>query len=81
MCKYCERKPVYENGIFVYWLNETRLDNTGIVMGIKEDGRIYLSDYEYATEWYPNFCPVCGRPLRGHRRYTAAIEDAPYGGI
>ena len=64
MCKYCERKPIYENGVFVYWLNETRLDNSGIVMGIEEDERIYLSDYEYATYWYPNFCPVCGRKLR-----------------
>lgn len=75
MCKYCERKPAYENGVFRYYLNETQLDNAGIVMGIEEDGRIYLSDYEYATYWYPNFCPVCGRPLRGHRRYTTALDN------
>ena len=75
MCKYCERKPMYEDGVFRYYLNETQLDNAGIVMGVEEDGRIYLSDYEYATYWYPNFCPVCGRPLRGHRRYTTALDN------
>lgn len=64
MCKYCERKPAYENGVFRYYFNETQLDNAAIVMGVEEDGRIYLSDYEYASYWYPNFCPVCGRQLR-----------------
>ena len=64
MCKYCERKPVYMNGKFIYWYNETQLDNAGIVMGLDEHEQIYLSDYEYGDKWYPNFCPVCGRHLR-----------------
>lgn len=76
MCEYCERKPAYMNGKFIYWYNETQLDDAGIVMGLDEHEQIYLSDYEYGNKWYPNFCPVCGRQLRGHRQYTTTLENA-----
>ena len=86
MCKYCERKPIFvKNEIFFTIDNETDLaykDFTNLSMGVDKEGRIYIAAYGEGTAiWYPNFCPVCGRSLREHRRYTAAIEDVPYGGI
>ncbi len=82
MCKYCERKPVFSNGYHMYYENETDLGEPGYAalrIGVDEDGRIYLAALgDDRVIWYPNFCPVCGRPLREH---TAAIEDVLYGGI
>ena len=84
-CKYCERKPVSTGYEWRPWENEEILESgcyTQLKIGVDGNSRIYLAAYgDDDAIWYPNFCPVCGRPLRGHRRYTAAIEDVPYGGI
>lgn len=82
MCKYCERKPIFTNGYYREWENEIDLEEPSYVtlrIGVDKNSMIYLSAAgDDKVIWYPNFCPVCGRPLRGH---TAAIEDVPYGGI
>lgn len=78
MCKYCERKPIITGYEWYPWENEEVLESgsyTDLTIGVDDNSRIYLAACgDDEAIWYPNFCPVCGRPL-------TTIDDAPYGGI
>lgn len=70
-CKYCNQKPKF---IYVYGISVLNSDieivrgkdsYAALMMGPDEDGnlRMYASGENESDNYYPKFCPECGRKL------------------
>lgn len=69
-CKYCHQiRKTDEGGRFFEWDNSIGVaegDYTILRIGVDEQGKIRLAAYgEDEAYYYPNYCPVCGRKLKG----------------
>lgn len=68
MCKFCERE--YDNTYdYGYIRNQTELVSGGwttLYIGINSDNRIVMRACgdDYTDDYYPKYCPECGRGLR-----------------
>lgn len=67
-CKYCSRKPeLFHDGSFDEWENEETIASgswTSMSVGVDADGRMRLVAVgDGRAEYYPKYCPECGRKL------------------
>lgn len=68
-CKYCERKPVFnEYGFFESCENE-EIIRVGawscISLGVDENGELVIVAHgDGPTYYYPKYCPECGRKVK-----------------
>lgn len=66
-CRYCSRKPVFDDGYFNAFENEEDVGNgcyTGLTIGIDIDGNLIISACgDDRSVYYPKYCPECGRKL------------------
>ena len=73
MCKYCEQRPKRDvNGYYRQCDNQIEISEGGWVsmyIGVEEDGIIVVrAEGDSVAEYYPNYCPECGRKLEYRRR-------------
>ncbi len=69
MCKYCNRKPVFDSaGYYETWSNKETVATgaySSLSIGVDASGKlIILGGGDDDTEpYYPKYCPECGRKL------------------
>lgn len=73
MCEFCNQEPVFDGEEteenYLDYASEKALSGGGwttLFIGVDAKGRIVLRACGdgYTDNYYPNFCPVCGRDLR-----------------
>ena len=69
-CKYCHQKPVVESdGYFSEFDNQIMLASGGwteLYIGVTRHGETVMRACgdDYTNDYYPKYCPECGRKLR-----------------
>ena len=71
-CKYCNQKPrfvdIYGVPVLISDMEIVRGDGSyaSLMIGADEDGRLrmYASGENDSDDYYPKFCPECGRKLK-----------------
>lgn len=67
-CKFCSMTPTIEDWGYNNWDNEIQLAIggwTALYIGVDEVGKICMraSGDDYTDNYYPKYCPECGRKL------------------
>ncbi len=74
-CKYCHIPAAFKTG-WLYTHPQYDEDDSmvtlayggvcdSLTIGTDEQGKVFMqASGEGSVNWYPNFCPVCGRDLR-----------------
>ena len=72
-CRYCHVEPVFHtrrDGFTFYSMSDSEItlakgNNAELAIGADKDGRVIMRAWGdgYTDDWYPNFCPVCGRKI------------------
>lgn len=70
-CGYCNQKPKFDSdGYYEKYWNEVEIADgawTSLKIGVDEEGRICMRALGdgYTENYYPKYCPNCGRKLQG----------------
>lgn len=70
-CKFCHQTPDFFGDFFEEWGPENNINLakgswTSLCIGVDRDGNTVLRAFgDGIAEYYPKFCPECGRKLEG----------------
>ena len=68
-CKYCHQEPVLLDGDYYNHENQIVIATgpwTVLCIGVDKDGNTVMRACcdDYTDDYYPKYCPECGRKLR-----------------